>query len=106
MLEIHFRTSVDPLVSQTACQILFEDMIKTMFQEQCVKTREGLDSSPVLTKDEQNIVRYASRYVAISLVRCYKQQHGQNAVSFVECLSHMAVDGPGDSCMEHKGMDN
>ena len=99
--EIHFRTSVDPLVPQTACQILFEDMIKSKFQEQRTKTRGGLDSSRVLTKDEQNIVRYASGYVAVSLLRRYKQQHGQKAASFVECLSHMAVDGPGDSFMDY-----
>ena len=98
---MHFRTSVDPLVPQTACQILFEDTIKMKFQEQHSKTREAVSSSRVLTKDEQNIVRYASGYIAVSLLRRYKQQHGQKAASFVECLSHMAVDGPGDSFMDY-----
>ena len=54
---MHFRTSVDPLVPQTACQILFEDTIKMKFKEQRSKAREeALSSSSVLTKDEHILV--------------------------------------------------
>lgn len=100
MVQLKFSSS-DPLLPQLVCQSLFEDMIKSKFSSQKEQGLRKTSQTRVLSKDEQNVLRYASGYVAMSLLRHYKEQHGSKAASFVECLSHMAIDGPEDSFLDY-----
>ena len=43
----------------------------------------------VLSKDEENILRYASGYVIKKLHHKYIQQHGDKAAAFTECIARM-----------------
>ena len=52
------------------------------------------DSTPVVMgSEEENTVRYASGYVAMKLMKEFTQKDTECAAQFVECLSHMAVEG-------------
>ena len=49
--------------------------------------------SPILTVDEENIVRYIAGYVPLKLMRKYEKQGSSKAAMFVETLSNMKVNG-------------
>ncbi len=49
----------------------------------------------MLTKDEQNALRYACGYVAYSLLRKFEKIKGDKYCQFVTCLGQMAVPGKG-----------
>ena len=52
------------------------------------------DSTPVVMgSEEENAVRYASGYVAMKLMKEFTKKDTERAAQFVECLSHMAVEG-------------
>ena len=53
------------------------------------------------TTDEQNVIRHACGYVAMRLLQQHKHVPGDKAATFVECLSHMAVEGPEDSLLSY-----
>ena len=46
------------------------------------------------------MLRYASGYVPMKLMR-FAKQRSNKAASFVECLSHMAIDGPESSLEDY-----
>ena len=46
-----------------------------------------------LNAEEENALRYVSRYVALKLMRKYQKEDSEKAIQFVECLSNMAVVG-------------
>ena len=50
-----------------------------------------------LGSEEENAIRYASGYVAMKLVKRYKEEGSKKAAQFVECLSNMAVNGDDSS---------
>ena len=87
----------DNLFFQLVVDHVFEELLKTEFHQTCTPTTPKKS----LTRDEQNIVRYAGGYVAQRLLSKYKKEDSEKAAFFVECLSHMALDGNESSLMEY-----
>ena len=85
------------LFFQLVVDHVFEELLKTEFHQTCTPTTPKKS----LTRDEQNIVRYAGGYVAQRLLSKYKKEDSEKAAFFVECLSHMALDGNESSLMEY-----
>lgn len=88
----------DPLFPQLVNQHLFEEIVKSEYE---VCTSEQRSARRVLSKDEENIIRYACGYVTMRLLCKFKRTEGNKAASFVECLSHMAIEGPEESLLKY-----
>ena len=80
---------LDPLVQQYVNQELYEDIIKS----NCCSYPSTASTNSPLTPDEENIVRYASGYVPMVLMKRHERNVSEKSASFVECLSAMAVNG-------------
>ena len=96
-LLISLEEDLDPLVQQYVNQKLYEDIIKCNFCSYPSPTSK--DSS--LTPDEENIIRYASGYVPMVLMKKYERVVSEKSASFVECLSAMAVNGEESTILEY-----
>ncbi len=46
-----------------------------------------------MSSNEEQVVRYASDYVSMKLLKRLKKEESTKAEQFVECLSNMAVNG-------------
>ena len=57
--------------------------------------------SATLTKDEENILRYACGYVAMKLDQRFPKMTGDKAAQFVECLSNMQNEGSSSSLLDY-----
>ena len=55
----------------------------------------------VLTKEEENVNRYAAGYVPFSLIKRYTKRSSEKASIFIECLSGMAVKGNDESFLKY-----
>lgn len=88
----------EPLVMELINESIFEKLIADMFT-----TDEGtsLESLVPLTKDEENIIRYACGYVGMKLHKKFLKVHGDKAARFVECLDYMHADGTSSSLLEY-----
>ena len=84
----------DHMLIQLINQLLFESIITEQFTKP--KSIQPCQEHS-LSGDEQNILRYACGFVPMRLIHRFSKQQGCKAASFVECLSHMAVDGPQSS---------
>ena len=53
------------------------------------------DATPqvAMGSEEESAVRYASGYVVMKLMKEFVKEETEHAAQFVECLSHMAVEG-------------
>ena len=87
----------DNLFFQLVIDHVFEELVKKEFHTSSTPTAPRKS----LTCDEQNIVRYASGYVAQRLLSKYKKEDSEKAAGFVECLSHMAMDRNESSLMDY-----
>ena len=87
----------DDLFFQLVVDHVFEELVKKEFHTSSTPTAPKKS----LTHDEQNIVRYAGGYVAQRLLSKYKKEDSEKAAGFVECLSHMAMDGNETSLMDY-----
>ena len=54
-----------------------------------------------LNEDEQNIIRYAAGYIPFKLLKKYEKSFSDLAISAVECLSTMAINGDESSLLEY-----
>jgi hypothetical protein len=54
-----------------------------------------------LLAEEENIIRYASGYVAMKLGKKFKEQNGEKASQFMECLTGMSVMGDDTSFYDY-----
>ncbi len=54
-----------------------------------------------MTPDEEAAVRYAAGFIAMKLKKQFIKKDSSKAGQFVECLSHMAIDGEGSSFFEY-----
>ena len=87
---------LDPLVQQNVNQKLYEDIIKS----KCCSHPSTM-STHTLTPDEENIIRYASGYVPMVLMKKHERNVSEKSASFVECLSCMAVNGEESTILEY-----
>lgn len=81
----------EPLLTELINEQLMEGlMIDTfkVFEEPSVRQNTKAPVA-VLSKDEENILRYASGYVIKKLHHKYVQQHGYKAAAFTECIARM-----------------
>ena len=72
---------LDVLVKQHVTQQLFEELLKTVFSMEessdiDTSSSPNLDSDCTLSKDEENVIRYASGYVPMSMSGQDLQQVG------------------------------
>lgn len=54
-----------------------------------------------MSSEEEMAVRYAGGYIAMKLRKHFLKQTSTKAGNFVECLTHMAVDGEESSFLEY-----
>ena len=86
---------LDPLVQQYVNQKLYEDI-----KSKCCSHPSTM-SIHTLTPDEENIIRYASGYVPMVLMKRHERNVSEKSASFVECLSCMAVNGEESTILEY-----
>lgn len=87
----------EPLFMELVNEIFFENMIKIKYATR----REKSIIAPSLTKDEENIIRYACGYVGMKLHARFIRQSGRKAAEFVECIDSMHVVGPASSFLDY-----
>ena len=89
----------DHLLCQLLVDCVFEAIVKNEFKAPEPTAAKKRKAVPI--RDEQSIIRYAGGYVAQRLLSKYKTEDTEKAASFVECLSHMAIDGNETSLMDY-----
>ena len=96
------RAELDPLVQQ----YINEKFLKSLLTSIC--REEGHSSSAcrpaprdTLTKEEENIIRYAAGFVPFSLLKKYRRINSDKAALFCECLSRMVIEGDEESFLEY-----
>ena len=55
-----------------------------------------LSTCKELGNDEENIIRYMAGYIPFKLMKVYGKKDTQEDANVLDCLSEMAVAGPGD----------
>ena len=84
-------------MQQYVNQELFSNMIKS----HCSSCSTLATKTVSMTREAENIVRYASGYVPYSLMKKHETSVQERSASFVECLSSMAVSGEEESFVEY-----
>ena len=99
------RNIFDPLVEQRVNQELFQGFLKTYFE---LPSQAAIAMAPStslqsqeLDEEEEQIVRYASGFVPMSLLKKHEKGSTDRSVEFVECLSKMAVNGDESSFLSY-----
>lgn len=77
----------EPLFMELVNESLLENLTKEMYTvPQCSPT-----CTMNLSKDEENIIRYACGYVGMKLYNRFVKQPGEKAAAFVECTRSETV---------------
>ena len=92
--------NLSPLVCQYVNQRLYASIIKSHLSDSSKSTLNSSDI-PKLTTEEESIIRYAAGYVPFKLLKKKKKGSSDMAVSAVECLSAMAINGEESSLLEY-----
>ena len=90
----------EPLLMELTNESLLESMAKDMYSIPQPEERTPT-CDMYLSKDEQNIIRYACGYVGMKLHNQFVKQPGEKAASFVECIDYMHAVGPSSSLLEY-----
>ncbi len=96
-----FKPNLSPLVCQHVNYQLYAELVKSHL---ClsVPPRNTHVEVPELTEDEENILRYAAGYVPFKLLTKYEKiSDTEFAVSVIECLSDMSVNGDESDLMAY-----
>lgn len=87
---------------------LFMELVNETFLEKFIKSKYATPPTvnetvkpPSMTRDEENIIRYACGYVGMKLHDRFIKQHGSKAAEFVECIDTMHVTGPASSLLDY-----
>ena len=90
-------------MAQSVNRFIFNEVMLRHFTPEHVQI-----SSPKacteLSTDEEAAVRYAGGFVAMKLKKRFMKQNNTKARQFVECLSHMAIDGEETSFLDYTRM--
>ena len=93
---------VSPLLAQSVNRRVFEEvLVQQMAIHYPPKQAVATPTTEKLSSEEKNIIRYVSGFVPLKLMKKYRKVKGAKAGDFVECLSHMAVDGPESSFYDY-----
>ena len=86
------QLTVDRMLKQFTNQKLFDDIYISYFTS---NDESEMCTSPALSlsTDEDNIIRYIAGYVPFKLFKKYEKKSSEKASSYIECLSHMKVNG-------------
>lgn len=92
----------EPLFMEIVNEALFEKLIEATFRvEPEESTQSDAAETAPLTKDEENILRYACGYVGLKLYQRFIKMPGEKAAQFVECLGNMHSEGPTSSLLDY-----
>ena len=91
---------LEPILEQTVLDYVLDQLLKKHTKPSSSSTC-GVPSMAALTDVEVNIVRYAAGYVTRTLKQRYEKMDTKEASEIVECLSQMAVEGPGTSFYDY-----
>ena len=92
----------EPLFMEIVNEILFEKLIEEMFRVEPEESTEAdAAEAALLTKDEENILRYACGYIGMKLYQRFIKTPGEKAAQFVECLCNMHSEGPTSSLLDY-----
>ena len=83
----------DPLLVESISQHIFDIKLVEYYQGQGQASSSSIVVPATLTTELENILRYASGFVAFKLMKRYEKQSSDKALQFVEYLSSMAVNG-------------
>lgn len=87
----------EPLFMELVNETFFANIIKQKYAAPPKLTF----TRPSLTKDEENIIRYACGFVGMKLHDRFIKQAGKKAAEFVECIDSMHVVGPASSFLDY-----
>lgn len=95
-----FLPCVSCLLSQSVNRRVFEKLLAENFSA----TPAGSDVQTGIFADEENTIRYVSGFIPYKLLCKYKKENTSKAGEFVECLNHMAVEGPESNFYDYTRM--
>ena len=87
-------------MSQSVNRRVFEKLVAKHFS---VTSTENIMQTG-LYADEENTMRYVSGFIPYKLLCKYKKENSSKAGEFVECLTHMAVEGPESNFYDYTKM--
>ena len=81
----------EPLLIELINEQIMEGLLADTFKvfEEPLDQQDTEASAVILSKDEDNILRYACGYVIKKLLHKYVRQDGDKAAAFVECITRM-----------------
>ncbi len=88
---------IEPINLQAVCRELFQHCMGEFFVLLEAKEAPSTRTDVELSADEENVVRYASGYVGMKLMKQLRMVKGSKAAQYRECLSHMAKTGEDSS---------
>lgn len=95
----HGFPKLSPIVYQQVNQKLYSDLVNCHLS---TKIDDSTVKAPALTRDEENILRYAAGYIPFKLLNQYeKNLSSQTTDGIIECLSTMAVNGEESTLLEY-----
>ena len=86
------------------CQYVNQRLHAKIIKSHLSESSQSIPSNsdvPELTTDEESIIRYAAGYVPFKLLKKYENDSSDLAISAVECLSGMAINGEESSLLEY-----
>lgn len=94
---------ITTLTLQTVNRFIFNEMLVQHFAVEVAveEPRSTSDTWTEMSVEEEEAVRYAAGYVSMKLKKRYLTKNGVKAGQYVECLSHMAVDGEEASFLQY-----
>jgi hypothetical protein len=90
--------NIEPINVQAVSRHLFDGCMEDFFALlQAPVAAEKSKEEVKLLADEENVLRYASGYIGMKLLKQFKRAKGRKTAQFRECLSHMAREGEDSS---------
>ena len=93
------------VILQSINRFIFNELLLKHFAVACPSDHNSSTKDwGAMSADEEASVRYAGGYVAMKLKKQFIKKNCAKAGQFVECLSHMAVEGNESSFLEYTKM--
>ena len=66
---------------------------------EATRTPSGSQETSTLSKDDDNVIRYAYGYTVRTMLIKYLKQHGEKGAIFVQCIARMQADHTDDKLL-------
>ena len=86
----------ESMLEQYTNHQLFESLMVTYFEKSNPSHKTRSQELPPLTKEEEDILRYACGYVPYKLLQRFRKQKTEKAAEYAECVVSMAFRGEGE----------